>query len=69
MTEQVITGDATHKCIKCGALWRFNPAWVTPHGTGFADSWSVKSAEHGRCCETGAMDLIMIPLDNEAYER
>lgn len=60
--------QATHKCIVCGAEWRFNPEWVTPSGRTFGPSWSVKSLKHGDCCETGAMDMIMIPLDSEVYE-
>jgi hypothetical protein len=54
---------ATHRCVVCGALWRFNPAYIAPHGTSFEASWSVRSAHFGQCCDRGYMDLIMIPLD------
>ena len=48
----------THRCTKCSALWRFWPR----RDTGHADSWSLWSAEAGRCCDNAPMADQIVPV-------
>lgn len=48
----------THRCTECGALWRFWPE----RDTGRPDSWSLRSAHAGPCCDTAPMGKQIVPL-------
>lgn len=54
----------THRCTKCGALWRY---W-TPNETGAPNgSWSLRSERAGPCCDNAPMGEQMEPLRYEHF--
>jgi hypothetical protein len=48
----------THRCNKCGALWRYWPR----RDTGCEDSWSLRSTACGQCCDNAPMGGHIEPL-------
>ena len=50
----------THRCKVCGAMWRLWLRQETPHATG--DSWNLRSAACGKCCDNEPMGDQIEPL-------
>lgn len=48
----------THRCILCGALWRY---WRAPE-VGGTDSWNLRSEHAGECCKDAPMGEQIEPL-------
>lgn len=58
---------STHKCIHCGALWRY---WRS--GDAYEDSpasWSLVSMHAGPCCGNAAMGEQIQPMTVEDMVR
>lgn len=51
--------EATHKCTVCGAFWRF---WPKSEAGLEQDTWSLKSASCGKCCDNAVMGDQIVPL-------
>lgn len=52
----------THRCTKCGALWRY---WTPTETGGPKGSWSLRSERAGPCCDNAPMGDQIEPLRYE----
>lgn len=52
----------THRCTKCGALWRY---WTPTETGGHKGSWSLRSERAGPCCDNAPMGGQIEPLRYE----
>ncbi len=52
----------THRCIECGAFWRF---WNKRDTGQKKDSWSLRSRKCGQCCDTAPMGDQIVPIVNK----
>ncbi len=49
----------THRCTECGALWRL---WRKEETGADGDSWNLRSATCGKCCDMAPMGKQIVPL-------
>ncbi len=56
----------THRCKKCGALWRF---WLARETGIQQDTWSLISAVAGPCCDNAPMGDQIEPIKLGDIER
>lgn len=51
----------SHRCTVCGAMWRlWRKEESGPHASG--DSWNLRSATCGKCCDMAPMGEQIVPL-------
>ena len=57
----------THRCTTCGAVWRFIPRRDFPGAN--CDSWNLRSAVAGPCCDSAPMREQIVPLTMGEVEK